>query len=402
QADTPEFANLIDDFEVWAAVRGRDNVPYDRMVHELLTITRLPSRAPGQQPGERVSPVGFLAASQFKPENLAANTTRSFLGLNLDCAQCHNHPFSRWTRGQFWQTAAFFAPPTKTSGVMLDKLQLTIPDTERSVAATLLDDKPVLWPEKLEAETGRRLLADWIASKENPYFAKNAVNRVWAHLYGTGLVEPLDDLSEENPPSHPALLDDLSAAFVASGFDVKYLTQAIVLSRAYQLSTALPDGATDDDPRLFARMPVRGLTGEQLYDSSRVAAGLPVERDDLLTSRDSGQRQRFVTQMLIARPVEAERSIVQALALMNGSLTMELTTAGKSPTLLAAAESPFLNNQGKVETLFFAALNRNPTAQESSRLVNYIEQGGEARTSSQSLGDIFWALLNSSEFNTNH
>ena len=243
---------------------------------------------------------------------------------------------------------------------------------------------------------------------ENPYFARNAVNRLWAHFFGVGLVEPLEDLSVENAPSHPALLDALSRAFVASGFDLSLLTEAIVLSQAYQRSSHVAESA--DEERLFAHMPVRGLTGEQLYDSLRVAAGLPVERDDLgrvsysptFFSVPGGRRGRFAAEFYVERPSTAQRSIVQALALMNGELTEELTDHEHNPTLAAAAGAPFLDMRGRIETLFLAALGRRPNDTEWTTVSAYIEQGGADGELRKALSDVFWALLNSSEFNTNY
>ncbi len=152
-----------------------------------------------------------------------------------------------------------------------------------------------------------------MTTKDNPYFAKNAVNRLWADLFGTGLVEPLDDLGGENAPSHPELLDELAKAFVDSGYDLKYLTKSLVLTKAYQFSSTLPDRPSTSESRLFVRMPVRGLTGEQLYDSLRVAAGLPVERDDL-DPLNARERKRFSTQFHTERAATAQRSIIQSLA----------------------------------------------------------------------------------------
>ncbi|MBN9118115.1 MAG: DUF1549 domain-containing protein [Planctomycetes bacterium] len=394
QADTPEFARLADDFEAWVAARVQENVPYDRVVRELLT-------QPGAA-GRRgaVSPVGFFAASESKPENLAANATRSFLGVNLDCAQCHNHPFARWTRDQFWQTAAFFAAPKTGDGGKAMPPELTIPNTKRALSPELLDGTAVKWPEVLASDTGRKLLTDWLTAKDNPYFARNAVNRLWAHVYGTALVEPLDDLSGDggNTGYHAELLKELADAFAASGFDLKYITRALVLTKAYQLSAVTPDAT---DPRLFARMPIRGLTGEQLYDSLRTAAGLPPERAD--TGRGLGLegRRRFAAQFHVERPVMAERSITQALSMMNGRLITDLTDPAKNPTLGGVASAPFLDTKGKVETLFLAALGRKPTAKEAKTMVEYVE-GVTESDRDRALGDVFWALVNSSEFNTNH
>jgi len=399
QADTIEFAQLADDFEAWVASRLQQNTPYDRMVRELLTLPTTTN-----PPRGTVSPVSFFAASENKPENLAANATRSFLGVNLDCAQCHDHPFARWTRDQFWQTAAFFAQPQKDKdGKMTVPPTITIPSTKKPIDAELLTGNGVKWPSNVAPDTGRQLLTTWITGKENPYFARNAVNRLWSQVYGTALVEPLDDLSGEtgNTGYHAELLKELADAFVASGYDLKYITRAMVQTKAYQLSTVAPEGSPTD-PRLFTKMPVRGMTGEQLYDSIRTAAGLPPERDD--TGRGLGleARRRFAAQFHVERTVTAERSIVQALSMMNGRLTTDLTNPAKNPTLAGAADAPFLDTRGKIETLFMGVLGRKPTAKEVDKFIKYVDQGGTDNDPRRALGDVFWALVNSTEFNTNH
>lgn len=396
QADTPEFARLADEFEAWVSARLQENTPYDRVVSELLTLPE------GRSVRGPVSPAGFFAASESKPENLAANATRAFLGVNLDCAQCHDHPFARWTRDQFWQTAAFFAPPTKGQDGRAIPPELTIPNTKKSLAPELLDGTPPKWPEALASDTGRKLLASWLTGKDNPYFARNAVNRLWAHLYGTALVEPLDDLSGDsgNTGYHAELLKQLAAEFADSGFDLKYLTRALVSTKAYQLAAVVRE-EQPSDPRLFARMPVRGLTGEQLYDSLRTAAGRPTERAD--TGRGLGleARKRFASQFHVERTVSAERSITQALSMMNGRLTNDLADPAKNPTLGGVASAPFLDTKGRIETLFLAVLGRAPTAKELKTMTAHVE--GTAETERErALGDVFWALVNSTEFNTNH
>ncbi len=390
QADTPQFAGLADDLDGWLAGRLRDGAGYDRIVRDLLTASR--TRL------EPAAPTTFLTASEFKPENLAANTTRAFLGVNLDCAQCHDHPFARWTRDQFWETAAFFARPSAATNNDSVRFEVTIPGTKRTVGPRLLTDPQPKWPAALTPDTGRAVLADWVAAKGNPYFARNAVNRVWADLFGTGLAEPLDDLSGENPASHPELLDELAKAFADSGFDLKYLTTAVVLTRAYGLSSA--GGVTN--PRLFDRAGVRGLTGEQLYDSLRVAAGLPPDRDDLDPVNAVRERKRFADRFRVGRAGTAERSILQALGLMNGKLTADLTDAATAPAVRAAADAPFLDTAGKVEALYLAALGRKPSADELAPLVKYVDKGGADGDARKALADVFWALLNGSEFNTNH
>lgn len=403
QADTPEFARLADDFEAWLALRLQDNVGYERMVHELLTM---PLAADGRgrvRSGAGIGPASFFTAADYKPENLAANASRAFLGVNLDCAQCHDHPFARWTRDQFWQTAAFFAPPRMDAGGKMTLPELTVPKTTKSLAPELLTGTPVKWPDALASDTGRKMLAEWVTTKDNPYFARNAVNRLWAHHFGTALVEPLDDLSGEsgNTGNHADLLKELAEAFTASGFDLKHITRAMTLTRAYQLSAVTRIG-TPTDLKFFARMPVRGLTGEQLYDSLRAAAGLPQEREDTGRGQALDARRRFAARFHIERPVSAERSITQALSLMNGRTTTDLTDPAKNPTLASVIAAPFLDTHGKVETLFLVVLGRKPSAKESKHLVEYVQNGGTDNSPERALGDVFWALVNCTEFNTNH
>jgi hypothetical protein len=403
QADTVEFARLSDDFERWVTVRLQADTPYDRIVRELLTTPVASGIPAAVTRREVVTPIGFFAASENKPENLAANATRAFLGVNLDCAQCHDHPFARWTRDQFWQTAAFFAPPICDKAGKLVLAVLTIPNTKKSLAPMLMDGSPLAWPDSLAADTGRRLLATWVTAKDNPYFARNAVNRLWTQVYGTALVEPLDDLSGEagSTGANAALLTELADKFVVSGYDLKYMTQAFVLTRAYELAAVVRD-EKPSDPRLFARMPVRGLSGEQLYDSLRTAAGLPPERDDTGRGQGLDARKRFAAQFRVERTVTAERSITQALSLMNGRGTADLTDPAKNPTLAGVVDAPFLDTQGKVETLFLAVLGRKPTTNQAQAMAEYVNGGGPENDSRRALGDVFWALVNSTEFNTNH
>jgi hypothetical protein len=158
-------------------------------------------------------PLPFYLAKEVKGENLAASTARLFLGLRLECAQCHNHPFATWTREQFWAYAAFFSglesqgPPAAVAlaGRIRERTNrpgATVPGTSKVVQAAFLDGALPAW--RPEVAT-RAILAEWMVSRENPFFARAAVNRVWAHLFGVGLVDPVDDMGADNPPSHPEL-----------------------------------------------------------------------------------------------------------------------------------------------------------------------------------------------------
>jgi hypothetical protein len=228
------------------------------------------------------------------------------------------------------------------------------------------------------------------------------VNRLWAEFFGAGLVEPLDDLSGQVPASHPELLDEVANAFAESNFDLEYLTTALALTRLYQLDSTISGVAAADNSQLFARMPVRGFSGVQLYDSLCIAAGYPPEQANGDAAEAARERRAFAGRFRTERPTESERSVTQSLTLINGKFATELTDSGRAPTLIAVDNAPFLNVPQKVETLFLAALGRTPSKDELDLLTRHVESGGSHGVPDKALGDIFWALLNSSEFNTNH
>src|SRR5262249_52916074 len=177
------------------------------------------------------SPAAFFAANEFRPENLAGSTARLFLGVSLECAQCHDHPFAKWTRDQFWEYAAFFtdlpqqprpgqaaartAPPPRGS--------IRVLGTDKVVSARFLHGTEPQW----KGSAPRPPLGDWMRAPENPYFARAAVNRLWAYFYGTALVGQSETGGEEGPAAHAELLDDLARAFAAHNFDMKFLIRAI-------------------------------------------------------------------------------------------------------------------------------------------------------------------------------
>jgi hypothetical protein len=400
---------LSNQVERWLRKQFTDNVSYDRMVRELLTVP-MPTDRRGmflalQQGGP--SPLAFYQSKQGKPENLAASTARLFLGIRLECAQCHNHPFSRWTREQFWGQAAFFggirsqgqngifSPLTEVA----DRRELGIPGTERVAQARFLDGKEPRWRYKVSA---RNTLADWMTDPDNPYFARAAVNRLWAHFFGIGIVEPVDDLNDENQPSHPELLDELSRQFVRHGFDLRFLIRAITLSKTYQLSSVHPAEAPPD-VRLFTYVPVKGLSQDQLMESVSLTIGVPSltanQRRNFFDASQTSFQDKFVSQ---DQRTEYQTSIPQALALMNSQLIGEATHPQRSQFLASVLNAPFLDTDGRIETLYLAALSRKPRPDELEKCRRYVEKGGAAKDQKAALGDVFWAILNSPEFFLNH
>jgi hypothetical protein len=379
----------------------------DWMVRELVAMPLARANPNVQfvgQPGS--GPSGFYAAKQFQPEELAAAVSRLFLGVNLGCAQCHNHPFASWKKEQFWSFAAFFSGIDRQGRSDENRHEITIPGTTKVVKARFLDGKQ---PAIAAGVRARLVLADWIVSKDNPYFARAIVNRMWAFLFGTGLMEPLDEMAgTESRASHPELLDELARGFAEHNFDLKWLIRTITSSQAYQ-RTSLRSSVGQDDPRLFARMHLRGLTAEQLFDSLATATGYQAP-DSRNPFAGSAVREEFRGKFSNAtdRPTEVQTSILQALAMMNGRLTSEATDLQRSATLSAVIDAPFMTTPAKIEALYLAALARKPTAKELTRLVRYVDGGGVSRASdkekrhAEALADVFWAILNSGEFKFNH
>jgi Protein of unknown function (DUF1549)/Protein of unknown function (DUF1553) len=400
EADTEDVARQVSgSFEAWLRRKVIEEAGYDRIVREILTA-KLSARTNDLGVGMiDPSPAAYFAAKEGKPENLAAGVSRVFLGVRLECAQCHNHPFASWKREQFWSLAAFFAdvPPQGAENEIAvqrrpdaaPRRELTIPGTKKVVAASHLDGSTPAW--RPRADT-REILAEWVTAPENPYFAKAVVNRVWARFFGVGLIEPVDNLDGEAGSELSGLLDELAGQFRAHGYNLKFLIRVLTATRAYNLSSAASQGGSATP--VFASMPVRGLSPEQLFDSLTQATG----------AEAADGRARFLE--LFAnreeRAVEAETTIVQALTLMNGSYIDSATNPETSQVLGAIVKVPFLDTPGRIETLFLATLTRRPRPEELSLLVRFVERRKTAADQEKAFADIFWAILNGPEFHLNH
>jgi hypothetical protein len=362
--------------EAWFRTQLQNRAPYDQMVRSLL----LPEQARGNG---RL----FDAINQNKPENLAAAASRLFLGVKIECAQCHDHPFAKWKRQQFWEFAAFFAPNNAR--------QITIPSTGKTAEARFLDGKAP--PDG----DGRTVLVDWLASAENPYFARAAVNRVWEYLCGTGFVEPIEEFHEENPPHCADMLDELSAQFVAHKFDLSFLVRTILLTRVYQF-TSKQSHDSQTERTVFARMPLRGLMADQVLDNLGQVLGHPVPDSRTDPTGFFTQRSEFLALFASTeKRTDAQTTILQALSLMNGQVVTDLTSLKPGHNIQAIAEANEPTSR-KIDELYMMTLSRRPSAPERDRLVKYVDQGGSGGNPKQALTDVFWALLNSTEFAVNH
>jgi hypothetical protein len=405
---------LANQMEGWVRRHVRDNTPWDKMVRELLTTQVGFNRGMGRAlpgPGGNAGALAFFQANEMKADNLAAATSRLFLGVKLECAQCHDHPFAKWSRQQFWEYTAFFAgirPLNPQAGIFGQAnddpkvREVAIPNTKRKAKARFLDGTEPKWQDD---SFSRLVLAEWMTRADNPFFARAAANRLWEHFFGIGLVDPVDDMRDENPPSHPELLDELARSLAGHRFDLKFLIRAITASQAYQRTSLVTHKSQLGDLRGFARMPLKGLSPEQVFDSLATAVGYRGE----VTARQFGfgvntPRGEILTKFAnpVDRRTEWQTSILQALALMNGRFVADATSLERSETLAAVLDSPFMDTRQKLDTLYLSALSRPMRGSEAARLIPYVQSGGPSRSSKKALSDVYWVLLNSSEFILNH
>jgi hypothetical protein len=395
-------------FEEWLAERFAGNESYDQIVRELLLAEGRVAES---------GPLLFYAALKLNPEELAARTSRAFLGVRMECAQCHDHKFEDISQNDFWSFAAFFARISRPRGKMemtspvlavRDNQQgdVTIPDTDEVVpprlplSAVEVKDTP-------DDPSRRQQLVDWLTARNNGQFARATVNRVWAHLFGRGLVEPVDDMRPANPPIAPEVLETLARDFAASNFDLRRLQRALVLTKTYQLSSR----SEESDPSrglYFAQMNIKSFTAEQLYDCIAVAtrqetnvAG-PIDQTGLLRFSDM-TRQGFIEQFRApaGQATDYHAGIPQALTLMHGGLVHSATDVATSG-LLKSLAAPFLTDDQRLDAMFLSTLSRYPSDSERVLVMQQVAAAATEAERQQAFGDILWALLNSAEFTFNH
>jgi hypothetical protein len=360
-----------------------------------------------------------LAHLEFGAVPLTSLTTRLFLGQQIQCTQCHDHPSNEWKQGDFWGINAFFKgiktrEVRKADATGLEAYDHTELMDEPSDAYVTFDRRNgmvgVAFPRFLDgrkisqsADVIRRAeLAKLIADPNNESLAKAFVNRMWAHFMGRGIVHPVDDFGPHNPPSNPELLDKLAKEFQESGYSVKKLCRWIILSRPYQLAS-VQGKSSEKDEGLFASMPLRPMTPEQLFDSLLTATSAHRGSGG---EEDQRRRDAWLAQFLFAfANDEAEESssfqgtIPQALMMMNGEL-MQQALSGKPGSFLGhlineAAQQSRPAESYMVDSVYLAALSRHPSAKELVQARQYFESYPD---SLQVLQDLFWSLLNSNEF----
>ncbi|MBI3861020.1 MAG: DUF1549 domain-containing protein [Planctomycetia bacterium] len=383
-------ATAVAAFEAWLQNRFQQNLVYDRLVQDILSARGTVAQS---------EPAIFFAANSTKPEDLAASSSRAFLGLQVRCAQCHDHPFASWKQSDFWGFAAFYARVQGPAGAgdqtpVDDRAdgEVRHPKTLKAMIPQFLDGRQFA---ESTAEPRRAVLARWITAADNPFFARAAVNRAWWLMFGRGLVQPVDDLGANNPASHPEVLKLLADDFVAGGFDLRRTLQIIAGSKVYQLASQ--EGGAREGAAAYTAMAVRSLSAAQVYDALLQASG---QRVSSPTPEMIRERSAFLAQFDAPSrdALEFQGGIPQVLSLLNGSMVARLTDPTTSDLIAALADSPFLNDRQRIETVFLATVSRSPRNNEWEPMLKIFESKHTAESRAQALGDILWALLNSSEF----
>lgn len=392
----------------WLAEKFNANLHWDTMAYDLITAT-----------GEidKNGAVGYMTANRGV-DKITDSVGKLFLGVQIQCAQCHNHPFTHWKQAEYWGLAQFFykvnvsdpRAALKTGGLVMvseegriNRKINPLPEASKSVAAKYLGAEEV----KLNSsDPYRPALAQWICTPSNPFFAKAFVNRLWSQYFGHGFVNPVDDLSEENAPSHPELLVGLSKEFGGSGFDVKHMIRGICNSQAYQRSSK-PLGDNRDDRTMFSHQGIKALTPEQLYDSLIAVLGAPGAMKDAngpkaVAMKGALQlpRDKFANFFMgseNSRPTDYEAGIPQALRLMNSPL-MANGRLLLASNRMASIASPSTTHEKAIEKLYLGTLSRKPTADELKKLNEHVASQSDLK---QAYSDVMWVLLNSGEFTLN-
>jgi hypothetical protein len=396
-------------FHNWIRESFLENKPYNEFVREVLAASGETVRNP---------PVAWYREVKDQSAQLE-DTAQLFLGLRIQCARCHHHPFEKWSQQDYYGFSAFFAQVGRKKGPTIgnqanDRIYHRVgtavarnPKTGQDVKPTGLGSEPFNLPPDADP---RHAMVDWMERSDNPFFAAALVNRYWKHFFGRGLVDPEDDMRVTNPASNPELLDALAKDFIDHKFDLKHLVRTITQSRVYQLS-AEPNDYNASDRQSFSRFYPRRLNAEVLLDAVDQVTGSATRFNGApLGMRatqlpDSGFESYFLT--VFGRPesssaCECERSseanLAQSLHLLNsGEIQNKLTAGNGTAGQLAADKSR--PHEAKLRDLYLATFSREPVAEELTVALSHIEKTQDDKKAYE---DIVWALINTKEFLFNH
>ena len=386
----------------WLKDRIANNVPMDQIVQDLLT----------SKGGTFTHPSTNFYQVERDNLKITENVAQVFMGMRIQCAQCHNHPFDRWTQDEYYSFASFFSQVGRKRGadprenIIYNRKsgEINHPVHKKPMPPKFLGDEA---PEIPKGADRREILAEWLASPKNPFFARNLSNLVWAHFFGQGIIEPVDDVRISNPPSNPELLDQLSSKFTEYNYDFKKLVRDVCNSRTYQLSSKT-NVSNQSDTRNFARAHLRRIRAEVLLDVISQATetknkfqGLPLGAKAIQIA-DGRVSNYFLTtfgrakrETVCSCEVVMEPSLSQALHLLNGDTTNKRIAQGK---VISNRLKEGMKPHEIIEELYLRCFSREPRAAEKENLLASLD----LENPDEGLEDIFWALLNSKEFIFNH
>jgi hypothetical protein len=382
-----------------------ENKPYDRFVRELLLSQGAHSFPQSSIPGLKHAPTSFynISFDSNAPDH-ATNVSQLFLGTRLECAKCHNHPWEKWTQDDFYGFAAFFArvgikevyENDENATQYMEEGFVEHPKTKKRVEARFLDGGTV--KDSQDADI-RENLADWMASPENPFFAKAIVNRVWKHFMGRGFVEEVDDFRVTNPPTHPALLDALARDLIEHKFDLRHLMRTILNSRAYQLS-AEPNGSNRSDRRNYARFSIRRLPAEAMLDAMSQATGVPEKFNGYPPGTRAMQVYAGNGGYMLASFGRLSRDIIcERESQPDMAQTMHMISGNTVQRKVNGAQLDLsLSDNALLDRIYLTSLVRFPTDEERTAVQAALAKG-ERKAVYQ---DLLWAILNSKEFLYQH
>jgi hypothetical protein len=386
----------------WLQEKIAQNVPMDQMVQDLLAA----------KGGTFKNPATNYYQNETDTLKVAENVAQVFMGMRVQCAQCHNHPFDRWTMNDYYGFAAFFSQIGRKGTD--DPREVVVFNSGGGEVAHPVGGR-VMKPKFLggiepdcTGKDRREVLAKWLASPENPYFATNLANIVWAHFFGMGIINEVDDVRVSNPASNPELLQELGKRFTEYKYDFKKLVRDICTSRTYQLSTQ-PNASNVGDTRNFTRAAIRRIRAETLLDCiSQVTEtknkfpGLPVGARAVQIA-DGGVSTYFLTtfgratrETACSCEVKLQPTLSQSLHLLNGDTTTQKIAAGNVVGKWLDAKKP---PQELIDDLYVRCLARKPAPEERAKLEAAL---GAEPDKKKALEDMFWALLNTREFMFNH
>jgi hypothetical protein len=393
-------------FHDWIRDMVARNRPYDEFVRGIVAVSGEWQEAPAVN--------WYWQMRDDQLHQPVADTAQIFLGLRLQCAKCHHHPYERWSQEDYYGLAGFFSrlgrkglgePPPYYSERRRTSNEIN-PRTGKPIEPKILDGPELKIPFDQDP---RHKLVDWMAQPDNPFFAKALVNRMWGHLMGRGLVDPVDDMRETNPPSNPELLDAMAKDFIDSKFDVKRVIRNICNSRTYQLSST-PTPENQSDRQNHARYYAHRLIAEVLHDSVDQLCGTRTQFGKMSRQARAVDlpHEGFGTYFLnvfdrpprssaceCARSNGASLSQVLHLA-FSGDIERKIGTGeGRVAKLMTQKTAP----EKAIDEIYLAAFSRPPTVSEHEFAVNYVRRQPDLR---KGLEDLVWALLNSREFMFNH